>query len=147
MFFVMCVLWLCKSLPLLSPQTNQFVVIVTFLPRPAIILSHVELRPAAIFPCQFYGAMIHIRNSKVVVPVDAMKPYREGRCMAPLILKSGARCWMISFTPRSFCPLERTILPVDQEAGFSSEPVCTIGRNEESHAPGGIRTANRQLVV
>ena len=92
MFFVMCVLWLCKSLPLLSPQTNQFVVIVTFLPRPAIILSHVELRPAAIFPCQFYGAMIHIRNSKVVVPVDAMKPYREGRCMAPLILKSGARC-------------------------------------------------------
>jgi hypothetical protein len=47
---------------------------VTFLSRPAIILSHVELRPTAVFSCHC-GAMIHIRKSKEVVPVDAMKPY------------------------------------------------------------------------
>jgi hypothetical protein len=99
------------------------------------------------FPCQGYGAMIHIRRSKAVVPVDAMKPCREGICITPMILKFGSRCWMISFTPRSRCPLDRTLLPIDQEAGFSSEPVCTIWRNEESLAPGGIQTANLQLVV
>jgi len=100
----------------------------------------------SVFPCQWYGAMIHIRRSKAVVPVDAMKPCREGSCMDPLILMFGTRCWMISFTPRSRWPLEKTLLPIHQEAGFSSESVCTIWRNE-SLAPGRIQTANSQLVV
>ena len=60
------------------------------------------------YPYQRYGAMIHIRKSKVVVPVDALMACRKGWCVAPLILKFGDRCRMISFTPRSLCPLERT---------------------------------------
>jgi hypothetical protein len=101
----------------------------------------------SIYPCQWYSAMIHIHKSKAVFPVAARKPCREGRCITPLILKFGAKCWMISFTPRSLCPLKRTLIPIGQGAGFSSEPVCTIWRNEESLAPGGIQTANLQLIV
>ena len=101
----------------------------------------------SVFPCQKFDATIHIRKSKVVVPVDAMSPCRDGRCIAPLILKFGPGRWMTSFTPRSLCPLEKTVVPIDQEAGFASEPVCTIWKNEESHSPGGTRSANLQLVV
>jgi hypothetical protein len=46
----------------------------------------------SVFPRQKYGAMIHIRKTKVVVPVDALMTCREGRCIAPLILQFGARC-------------------------------------------------------
>jgi hypothetical protein len=90
------------------------------------------------YPYQRYGAMIHNRKIKLVVPVEALMSCRKGWCEAPLILNFGARCRMISFTPRSHCPLERTLLPIDQEAGFDSEPVWTIWRIEESLAHLGF---------
>jgi len=84
------------------------VVAITFLSRPAIILSHVQLRPAAVYSCHC-DVMIHIRKSKEVVHIDAMKPFFLRSLLDAEWSAVSRHCRFALLKKKPFYPLTRRI--------------------------------------
>jgi hypothetical protein len=56
-----------------------------------------------------------------------VKAYRRRRFTATLVLNLGTRykC-VVHVTPRALCPLGRTLVSTEEEAGWVTEPVGTV---------------------
>ena len=51
--------------------------------------------------------------------------------------------WMVNFTPQMLPPRERTLVPTEQETGWTPEPVWTFPEKKKYLTPTGIWTPNR----
>ena len=73
--------------------------------------------------------MLKLSKSKAVL-VHARKAYRGSRGIAPVILNLSAGWrWVVKFMLHPLYPQDRTVVPIEQEAGRASEPVCTVLEN------------------
>jgi hypothetical protein len=78
------------------------------------------------------------------VPLLTMQALRERGEKAPTHSRPRHEMWVVSVTPRSgFTPEKWPPVPIVQEAGWASEPVCTRRLGEEPFASAGDRTPGR----
>jgi hypothetical protein len=86
--------------------------------------------------------MFKSKQSKITVPVHALKTYIGSTRIAPLTFSLDAvGMWVISIMPRPPYPWERTPVPTEQENGWSPDPAWIVMEKTQTLASAGIRTA------
>jgi len=67
-----------------------------------------------------------LRKGKIIL-FYTMKTNRASRGIAAFILDLGTRwMWAVSFMPQPLYPREVTLVPIEQEAGWATEPIWMI---------------------